>query len=124
MADYLKLLRELATIEPPLFVFGGVAEAALLDGRLDPSHGDVDLLTPRIDVEHRIERLGDFGFAPFEVYYEPRPGLPLVYGTLATISCSNSAFWTTTRPVCRTSRFPRTKVSWQSLCQPTCSIGH
>ena len=80
MADYLKLLRELATIEPPLVVFGGVAEAALLDGRLDPSHGDVDLLTPRTEVEHRIERLGDFGFAPFEVFYEPRPGLPLVYG--------------------------------------------
>ena len=37
MADYLGLLRELATIEPPFFVFGGIAEAALLDGRLDPS---------------------------------------------------------------------------------------
>jgi hypothetical protein len=80
MADYLKLLRELATIEPPLFVFGGVAEAVLLDRRLDLSHGDLDLLTPRTGVEHRIERLGDFGFAPFDVYYEPRPGLPLVYG--------------------------------------------
>ena len=45
------------------------------------SHGDVDLLTPRTEVEHRIERLGDFGFAPFEVYFEPRPGLPLVYGS-------------------------------------------
>jgi hypothetical protein len=74
------LLRELAAVEPPLFVFGGVAEAALLDGRLDPSHGDVDLLTPRTGLEHRIKRLADFGFAPFEVYYEPRPGLPLVYG--------------------------------------------
>ena len=80
MADYLELLRELATIEPPLFVFGSIAEAALLDRRLDPSHGDVDLLTPRTGVEHRIERLGDLGFAPFDVYYEPRPGLPLVYG--------------------------------------------
>ena len=46
-----------------------------------PSHGDVDLLTPWTEVEHRIERLGDFGFAPFEVYFEPRPGLPLVYGS-------------------------------------------
>ncbi len=75
------MLRELATIEPPLFVFGGVAEAALLDGRLDPSHGDVDILTPRTEVEQRIEQLGDFGFAPFEVYFEPRPDLPLVYGS-------------------------------------------
>ena len=75
------MLRELAAIEPPLFVFGGVAEAALLDGRLDPSHGDVDLLTQRTEVDQSIARLGDLGFAPFEVYYEPRHGLPLVYGS-------------------------------------------
>ena len=68
MADYLKLLRELATIEPPLFVFGSVAEAALLDGRLDPSHGDVDLLTPRTEVDESIPAARDFGFAQFHVY--------------------------------------------------------
>ena len=62
-------------------MFGGIAEAALLDGRLDPSHGDVDLLTTRTEVDQSIMRLGDFGFAPFDVYYEPRPGLPLVYGS-------------------------------------------
>ena len=62
-------------------MFGGIAEAALLDGRLDPSHGDVDLLTARAEVDQSITRLGDLGFAPFDVYYEPRPGLPLVYGS-------------------------------------------
>lgn len=62
-------------------MFGGVAEAVLLSGRLDLSHGDLDLLTPRSQVEHRIQQLGEFGFAPFEVLYEPRPGLPLVYGS-------------------------------------------
>ena len=81
MADYLGLLREVATIAPPLFVFGGIAEAVLLDGRLDPSHGDIDVLTPRAELEFHIERLGDLGFAPFDVYYEPRPGLPLVFGS-------------------------------------------
>ena len=80
MAGYLGLLREVATLEPPLFVFGGVAEAVLLDRRLDLSHGDLDLLTPRTEVEGHIERLGDLGFAPFEVQFEPRHGLPLVYG--------------------------------------------
>lgn len=82
MADYLGFLREVATIEPPLFVFGGIAEAVLLDGRLDPTHGDIDVLTPRAELEFHIERLGDLGFAPFDVYYEPRPGLPLVFGRI------------------------------------------
>jgi hypothetical protein len=62
-------------------VFGGVAEAALLNGRLDPSHGDIDVLTPRTQAEHCLEQLGELGFAPFDVYFEPRPGLPLVYGS-------------------------------------------
>jgi hypothetical protein len=42
-ADYLGLLREPA-VDPPLFVFGSVAEAVLLDGELGATHGDIDLL--------------------------------------------------------------------------------
>jgi hypothetical protein len=44
VADDLALLRELSALAPPLFVFGSVAEAALLEGKLEPSHGDVDIL--------------------------------------------------------------------------------
>ncbi len=81
MADYLPLLRELSALDPPLFVFGSVAEAALLDGELDASHGDVDVLIPRNELELRLRQLGELGFAAFSVHYEPRPGLPLVYGS-------------------------------------------
>ena len=81
MADYLALLRELSAFDPPIFVFGSVAEAALLDGKLSASHGDVDLLIPRSELELRLRQLGELGFAEFTVYYEPRPGLPLVYGS-------------------------------------------
>ena len=81
VADYLALLRELSALDPPLFVFGSIAEAALLDGRLNETHGDVDLLIPRTELDLRLRQLGELGFARFTVYYEPRPGLPLVYGS-------------------------------------------
>jgi hypothetical protein len=80
-ADYLALLRDLSALHPPLFVFGSVAEATLLDGKLAASHGDLDVLISRSELEPRLQQLGDLGFAPFTVYYEPRPGLPLVYGS-------------------------------------------
>jgi hypothetical protein len=79
--DFLGLLRQLAALEPPLFVFGSVAEAALLDGELSESHGDVDMLVSRTELEWRLRQLAVLGFDAFSVYYEPRPGLPLVYGS-------------------------------------------
>jgi len=78
--NFLGLLRQLAALEPPLFVFGSVAEEALLDGELSQSHGDVDVLIPRTELEWRLRQLAVLGFDAFTVYYEPRPGLPLVYG--------------------------------------------
>ena len=81
VADYLALLRDLSSLRPPLFVFGSVAEAALLDGKLAASHGDLDVLISRSELEPRLRQLGALGFADFTVYYEPRPGLPLVYGS-------------------------------------------
>jgi hypothetical protein len=81
VADYLALLRELSALDPPLFVFGSVAEAALLDGELNASHGDVDILISRSELELRLQQLRELGFGAFTVYYEPRPGLPLVYGS-------------------------------------------
>jgi len=79
--DFLGLLRELAALQPPLFVFGSVAEAAMLDGELSQTHGDVDVLIPRTDLEWRLGQLAVLGFNAFAVYYEPLPGLPLVYGS-------------------------------------------
>jgi hypothetical protein len=80
VSDVVGLLRELAALEPPLFVFGSVAEAALLDGELSGSYGDVDVVVPRTELEWRLQQLALLGFEAFTVYYEPRPGLPLVYG--------------------------------------------
>jgi hypothetical protein len=81
MPDFVGLLRELARLEPPLFVFGSIAEGALLDGRLCDSYGDIDVVIPRTELALRLDQLAALGFEPFTVYYEPRPGLPLVYGS-------------------------------------------
>jgi hypothetical protein len=79
--DFVGLLRQLAALEPPLFVFGSVAETALLDGELSHSYGDVDVVIPRTELEWRLRQLALLGFDVFTVYYEPRPSLPLVYGS-------------------------------------------
>lgn len=75
------LLGELASLEPPLFIFGGIAEAVLLDHALSPSHGDVDVVIPRDQLQLRTEQLGELGFRDFAVYYEPLSGRPLVLGS-------------------------------------------
>lgn len=75
------LLQDLASLDPPLFIFGGIAEAVLLDRALKPSHSDVDVLIRRDELELRTEQLAELGFYDFAVYYEPRPGRPLVLGS-------------------------------------------
>ena len=75
------LLGELASLNPPPFIFGGIAEGVLLDRAVGPSHGDVDVLIPRDQLELMTEQLGELGFHDFAVYYEPRPGRPLVLGS-------------------------------------------
>lgn len=81
MGGYLPLLRQLMSLNPPAFVFGSIAEMVLLDGQLDRSHGDLDLVVPRDQLEPKLDELGEFGFADFVVYYEPRPGRPLILGS-------------------------------------------
>jgi len=76
---FFELLRQFAAFEPPLFVFGSVAEVALLDGAVSESYGDVDVVIPRTELDWRLRQLAVLGFDAFAVYYEPRPGLPLVY---------------------------------------------
>ena len=45
--SYLELIGAISELDPPLFVFGGVAEDALLDHRLSRPHADVDVLVAR-----------------------------------------------------------------------------
>jgi hypothetical protein len=81
MADYLPLLGELASLQPPMFIFGGIAEEVLLDGELSSSHGDVDVLTRREQLKLQTEQLAELGFRDFAVHYEPIPRRPLVLGS-------------------------------------------
>jgi hypothetical protein len=78
-ARYLALIDRLATVQPPVYVFGGFAEDALIAGRTTRPHGDVDVLVGRADLVGHLGRFGDWGFPDFEIYFEVVPGSPLVY---------------------------------------------
>ncbi|MGN6170822.1 MAG: hypothetical protein ACTHQQ_22030 [Solirubrobacteraceae bacterium] len=80
MGDYLELLRELEPIAPPLFVFGSVAEAVLLDGWPAPPHGDLDVVVRRTELDLRLAQMRSLGFSGFSVKYEPRAAYPMVLG--------------------------------------------
>ena len=78
--SYLPLVEQLASLEPPVFVFGGIAEDAILDGSITRPHGDVDVLVARAMLGRHLEQLGAFGFTDFDVLFESYPGVPLVLG--------------------------------------------
>ena len=78
-AGYLALIDRLTTLRPPVFVFGGYAEDALLAGRTTRPHDDVDVLVRKVDLAEHVERFAEWGFASFEIYFEVVPGSPLVY---------------------------------------------
>jgi hypothetical protein len=76
---YVDLVRAVLAIDPPLFIFGGFAEDVLLNGRVARPHSDLDVLIYRDETDTRLAQFGDLGFTRWEVWWEPRPGLPLVY---------------------------------------------
>jgi hypothetical protein len=78
--SYLPVIERLASFEPRAFIFGGIAEDALLDGSLTRPHGDVDVLVGRASLDFHLAQLGSIGFTDFAVYFEPQPGRPLVLG--------------------------------------------
>jgi len=57
---YLPLVEQLASFEPPVFVF--------------------DVLVARAMLERHLGQLGSLGFTDFDVFFESRPGVPLVLG--------------------------------------------
>jgi len=81
--DYLEVIGHLADEDPPSHVFGGFADDALLDGRSTRSHGDLDVLVARDDLDAQFDRFHAMGFASFDPLFEPVPGQPLVYGASA-----------------------------------------
>lgn len=79
-SGYLEVIKEMEALDPPLFVFGGVAEDALLDHGLSRPHSDIDVMVLREELSERLGQCRTLGFDGFEVYYEPIPDKPLVLG--------------------------------------------
>jgi hypothetical protein len=79
-AGYLEVIEAMAGLDPPLFVFGGIAEDALLYHELSRPHSDIDVMVLRGELGQRLRQCEALGFDGFEVYYEPVPGRPLVLG--------------------------------------------
>ena len=75
------LIERISKIDPPLFLFGGVAEDVLMSGDLDKPHGDVDLLVRRSSLTSAKDQCEQLGFGSLQIFYEPRAGLPLVLGS-------------------------------------------
>jgi len=81
MDSYGPLLETLMTFEPPVHVFGGFAEDALLHGTSVRSHDDVDVLVSREELEAQLRNARAIGFSSHEVRFEPIDGMPMVIGT-------------------------------------------
>jgi predicted nucleotidyltransferase len=77
-AAYLDLIGELWALSPKVYVFGGYAEDALLWGKTMRDHSDIDVLVRRVQLDERMRQFAALGFERFDVYYEPRPGMPQV----------------------------------------------
>ena len=83
---YPELLAALLTFEPPVHIFGGFAEDALLHGRTQRPHDDVDVLVGRHELDVQVENARRLGFGPFESRFEPVAGRPLALGaTMASL---------------------------------------
>jgi hypothetical protein len=81
--NQLDTIDRLMALEPPLYLFGGFAEDAVLYGRVSRPHEDIDLLVWLDELPLRIEQAPDLGFAGFEVRFESAPGRPLAVGTVS-----------------------------------------
>ena len=80
-AGWLPAVAELCELDPPVWVFGGIAEEALLEGSIGPDHGDVDVLVDRKALRSHMQSLEALGYPALQVYFEAVPGQPLVLGT-------------------------------------------
>jgi hypothetical protein len=78
--SYFELIQRVSRLHPPWYVFGGVAEDAVLDASLRSPHADLDVLVSRNELSERMVQAESVGFGSLSTYYEPLPGLPLVVG--------------------------------------------
>jgi hypothetical protein len=78
--DWLAIAAELSALEPPVWVFGGIAEEALLAGTVTHEHGDIDVLVSRNVLARHIQAIDGIGYPSPQVSFEVVPGQPLVLG--------------------------------------------
>lgn len=82
VAAQLDLIRRLMALDPPVFLFGGFAEDALLHGTMSRPHDDVDVFVWLDDLPMRVEQVLALGFDDLEVRFESSPGRPLAVGAV------------------------------------------
>jgi hypothetical protein len=74
------LIANLMALRPPLFLFGGFAEDALLHGQVSRPHGDIDVFVWLDELELRVQQAAELGFEDMHVKFEPAAGRPMVLG--------------------------------------------
>jgi hypothetical protein len=79
----LDLIERLMALEPPVHLFGGFAEDAVLFGKVSRPHADVDVLVWLDELPLRLDQAQSLGFGPFETRFEPAPGRPLAVGAVS-----------------------------------------
>jgi hypothetical protein len=77
---WLPIVAELCALDPPVWVFGGIAEEALLEGSVTREHGDIDLLVNRKALSRHVTGFEAIGYPSPQTYFEVVPGQPLVLG--------------------------------------------
>ncbi len=70
---WLPAVAELCEFDPPVWVFGGIAEEALLEGSVSRDHGDIDVLVDRKALRTHIESFEAIGYPALRVYLEVVP---------------------------------------------------
>lgn len=68
------LLRALGALDPPCFMFGGMAEDALLDGDITRPHSDIDVVVPRHDLDLRLEQFRSWGYEEWDIWLSDSAG--------------------------------------------------
>ncbi len=68
--------------DPPVHLFGGVSEDALLHSDWVRPHDDIDILVERPHFPAAIESSRGLGFQDFEVRFQPFPDTPVVVGCI------------------------------------------
>lgn len=78
----LELLRRVMAWDPPVTIFGGFAEDALLHGRVTRPHEDIDVLVMRDELDLRLDQAAALGFTDWHLRFAVVRERPLVIGSI------------------------------------------